>query len=154
MCFILLPADFEDRSAVMVTITPAANPTAGSPHTLTCDPNSGTASPVQVQWFGPDGNQLQTGGGITVSTQSPFTLTFTQLRESNAGLYVCQATVGTPGSADSGCTSTQVTMQGECCLCAQYVNIIVYTTALLQSCKAAYRTSPFFVYTQKKGLVR
>jgi len=80
-----------------VSITAGGNPTLGQPYTLTCNVSvaSGVTGTPAVQWMGPGSSApFTTGGDFTVSSTSPYTLTINPLRQSHAGQYTCQATVG------------------------------------------------------------
>ena len=94
---------------VLVSITAGGNPTLGQQYTLTCDVNlaSGVTGTPTVQWMGPV-PITTTGGDFTVSSISPYTLTINPLRQSHAGQYICQATVG----GDTGTTSVIVDITG------------------------------------------
>ena len=96
---------------MLVSITIGGNPTLGQPYTLTC--NFSVASEVtgtpSVQWMGPGSSTpIVTGGDFTVSSTSPYTLTINPLRQSHAGQYTCQATVG----GDTGTASVVVNIAG------------------------------------------
>ena len=92
---------------VLVSITAGGNPTLGQQYTLTCNVNlaSGVTGTPTVQWMGP---VPITGGDFTVSSTSPYTLTINPLRQSHAGQYTCQATVG----GDTGTASVMVNITG------------------------------------------
>ena len=53
---------------------------------------------------------ITAGGDFTVSSTSPYTLTINPLRQSHAGQYICQATVG----GDTGAGSIMVNIPGMC----------------------------------------
>ena len=82
---------------VLVSITAGRNPTLGQQYTLTCNVSVITAvfgTPI-VQWMWPGSSTpIVTGGDFTVSSTPPYTLTINPLRQSHAGQYTCQATVG------------------------------------------------------------
>ena len=95
---------------VLVSITAGENPTLGQQYTLTCNVTvaSGSGTPT-VQWVGPGSSApIATGGDFTVSSTAPYTLTINPLRQSHAGQYTCQATVG----GDTGTGSTIVNIPG------------------------------------------
>ena len=72
--------------SVMITPSATGTPTAGEIFSLNCSV-SGTTDPVTYQWFeGPASN------GTQLSNVNQ--LEFSPLLASDAGLYTCQATVG------------------------------------------------------------
>ena len=84
------------------------NPTLGQQYTLICNVNTALGPPI-VQWVGPGSSApIVTGGDFTVSSTSPYTLTINPLRQSHAGQYTCQATVG----SDTGTASVTVDVAG------------------------------------------
>ena len=95
---------------VLVSITVGGNPTLGQQYTLTCNviiAIGGSGTPT-VQWVGPGSSTpIVTGGDFTVSL-SPYTLIINPLRQSHAGQYTCQATVG----GDSGTASVIIGITG------------------------------------------
>ena len=96
---------------VLVSITASGNPTLGQSYTLTCNVSvvSGVTGTPTVQWVGPGSSApIVTGGDFTVSSTSPYTLTINPLRQSHAGQYTCQATVG----GDTGTASVMVNISG------------------------------------------
>ena len=95
---------------MLVSVTAGGNPTLGQPYTLTCDVSvaSGSGIPA-VQWVGPGSSTpITDGGDFTVSSASPYKLTINPLRQSHAGQYTCQATVG----GDTGTGSIIVDITG------------------------------------------
>ena len=92
--------------AVLVSISAGTNPTLGQPYTLTCNVSvaSGSGIPT-VQWVGPGSSSpIATGRDFIVSSTQPYTLIINPLRQSHAGQYTCQATVG----GDTGTASVMV----------------------------------------------
>ena len=97
---------------MLVSVSAGGNPTLGQPYTLTCNVTvtSGSGTPT-VEWVGPGSSTpMATGGDFTVSSTSPYTLTINPLRQSHAGQYTCQATVG----GDTGTASVIVDIPGMC----------------------------------------
>ena len=81
----------------MVSVTAGGNPMLGQSYSLTCNVNvtSGVTGTPTVQWMrSGSSTPITTGGDFTVSSTSPYTLTINPLRQSHAGQYICQATVG------------------------------------------------------------
>ena len=96
---------------MLVSITAGGNPTLGQPYTLTCNVSvaSGVTGTPSVQWVGPGSSApIVTGGDFTVSSTSPYTLIINPLRQSHAGQYTCQATVG----SDTETASVMVDITG------------------------------------------
>ena len=94
-----------------MSVTAGGNPTLGQQYTLTCNVSvaSGVTGTPTVQWMRPgNSTPIVTGGDFTVSSTSPYTLTINPLRQSHAGQYTCQATVG----GDTGTGSTIVNISG------------------------------------------
>ena len=88
------------------------NPILGQPYTLTCNVSAALGTPA-VQWVGPGSSApIVTGGDFTVSSTSPYTLTINPLRQSHAGQYICQATVG----SDTGTASVTLDVAGIACV--------------------------------------
>ena len=99
--------------SLLVSVTAGGNPTLGQPYTLTCivSATSGVNGTPTVQWMGPGSSApVVTGGDFTVSSTSSYTLTINPLRQSHAGQYTCQATVG----GDTGTDSAIVDIAGTC----------------------------------------
>ena len=95
----------------MVSVTAGGNPTLGLSYTLTCNVNvaSGVTGNPTVLWMrAGDSASITTGGGFTVSNTSTtsYTLTINPLRQSHAGRYTCQATVG--GDTVTGSTIVNI----------------------------------------------
>ena len=89
---------------MLVSVTAGRNPTLGQQYTLTCNVSAALGTPT-VQWVGPSSSTpIVTGGDFTVNSTSPYTLTINPLRQSHAGQYTCQATVG----SDTGTASVMV----------------------------------------------
>ena len=98
---------------VLVSVTAGGNPTLGQRYILTCNVSvaSGVNGTPTVQWVGPGNSApIVTGGDFTVGSTSPYTLTINPLRQSHAGQYTCQATVG----GDIGTESVIVDIPGTC----------------------------------------
>ena len=98
---------------VLVCITSEENPTLGQQYTLTCNVTvaSGVTGTPIVQWVGPgNSTPIANDGDFTVSSTSPYILTINPLRQSHAGEYTCQATVG----GDNGTASVIVNVPGTC----------------------------------------
>ena len=95
---------------MLVSITAGGNLTLGHQYTLTCDVSVASGlGPPTVQWVGPGSSApITTGGDFTVSSTSPYTLIINPLRQSHAGQYTCQATVG----GDIGTASVMVEIAG------------------------------------------
>ena len=94
-----------------MSITAGGNLTLGHQYTLTCNVSvaSGVTGTPGVQWVGPgNSTPIVTGGDFTVSSTSPYTLIINPLRQSHAGQYTCQATVG----SDTGTVSVMVEIAG------------------------------------------
>ena len=72
-----------DVVSIVVLITPTGTPTAGQSYALDCSV-TGIADPATYQWFDSNGTQL------TSTSQ----LQFSPLLASDAGTYICRATVG------------------------------------------------------------
>lgn len=67
-------------------------------YAIACEVNFvvNSAGLASFQWLGPDNNPLSiTDGFMVLSTGSSSRLEFAPARESQAGMYSCQATVGT-----------------------------------------------------------
>ena len=98
-------------SSLQVSITPGANPTAGQSYTFTCTvtPQGELTGTPTVQWRGPGGDPITTGGDFTVSSTPPYTLTINPLLQSHDGQYTCQATIGTT----TGSSSATLTVEGD-----------------------------------------
>ena len=80
-------------------------PSAGSTYSISCaaiDDVNGLSTVPQIEWLGPDGSTVESGGGITVGEQVnedttvTSTLTFDSIRTSHRGEYTCQATLNSP----------------------------------------------------------
>ena len=96
-----------------MSVTAGGNPMLGQQYTLTCNVSvaSGVTSTPVVQWMGPGSSApIATGGHFTVSSTPPYTLTINPLRQSHAGQYTCQATVG----SDTGAGSILLNIPGTC----------------------------------------
>ena len=98
----------------MVSVTAGGNPTLGQSYTLTCNVSvaSGVTGTPAVQWVGPGSSvSITTGGDFTVTNISTtsYILTINPLRQSHAGQYICQATVG----GDTGTGSAIVNIPGK-----------------------------------------
>ena len=92
----------------IVLVSMEENPILGQPYTLTCNVSAALGTPT-VQWVGPGSSApIVTGGDFTVSSTPPYTLTINPLRQSHAGQYTCQATVG----VDDGTASVTVDVAG------------------------------------------
>ena len=83
----------------MVSVTAGGNPTLGQSYTLTCNVNiaSGVTGTPTVLWMrSGSSTPISTGGDFTVTNTSTtsYILTINPLRQSHAGQYICQATVG------------------------------------------------------------
>ena len=90
----------------MVSVTAGGSPTLGQQYTLTCNVSvaSGVTGTPAVQWVGPGSSApIATGGEFTVTNTSTtsYILTINPLRQSHAGQYICQATVGGDTVTDS-----------------------------------------------------
>ena len=109
--------------AVLVSVTAGGNPTLGQQYTLTFNVSvaSGLETPT-VQWVGPgNSTPIITGGDFTVSSTSPYTLTINPLRQSHAGQYTCQATVG----SETRTASVTVNITGiQCCFSIGFVLLV------------------------------
>ena len=95
----------------MVSVTAGGSPTLGQSYTLTCNVSvaSGVTGTPVVQWVGPGSSApITTGGDFTVSNTSPYNLIINPLRQSHAGRYTCQATVG----GDTGTARVMVNILG------------------------------------------
>ena len=100
---------------MLVCISAGGNPTLGQQYTLTCNVSvaSGVTGTPDVQWMGPGSSTpITTGGDFTVTNTSTTSYTFiiNPLRQSHAGQYTCQATVG----GDTGTASVIVDITGTC----------------------------------------
>ena len=98
---------------VLVSITAGGNAILGLQYTLICSVNvtSGVTGTPTVQWMGPGSSvPIATGGDFTVSNTPPHILTMNPLRQSHAGQYTCQATVGD----DTVVASMTVDIAGTC----------------------------------------
>ena len=98
----------------MVSVTAGGNPTLGQSYTLTCNVNvaSGVTGTPTVLWMrSGSSTPITTGGDFTVTNTSTtsYILTINPLRQSHAGQYTCQATVG----GDTGTGSAIVNIPGK-----------------------------------------
>ena len=72
----------------------------------TMRPITGMTLPPLMEWVGPDGNVLVSGGNVTISevkTQgivSTISLSFHPVLSSQGGYYTCRATVNIPWMKD------------------------------------------------------
>ena len=99
---------------MLVSVTAGGNPTLGPQYTLTCNVTvtSGSGTPT-VQWVGPGSSTpITTGGDFTLTNTSTtaYILTINPLRQSHAGQYTCQGTVG----GDTGTDLAIVDIPGTC----------------------------------------
>ena len=84
---------------VLASVTAGGNARLGLQYTLICNVNvaSGVTGTPTVQWVGPGSSApIVTGGDFTVTNTSitSYILIINPLRQSHAGQYICQATVG------------------------------------------------------------
>ena len=106
MCSVLqyLLSSLLPVSSLQVSITPGANPTAGQSYTFTCavTPQGRLTGTPTVKWrrLG-SSDPITTGGDITVSSTPPYTLTINPLRQSHAGEYTCNASIGSNVSSSA-----------------------------------------------------
>ena len=84
-----------------IAVDDPGTPIAGQVnYTLTCTVGVGEGMPT-LQWMGPDGSEVTTGGEIIVGNPdvngsvATLSLTFSRLVTSHGGEYTCQSTVGT-----------------------------------------------------------
>ena len=98
-------------SPLQVSVTTGANPTVRQSYTFTCTvtPQGELTGTPTVQWRGPGGDPITTGGDFTVSSTPPYTLTINPLLQSHDGQYTCQATIGTT----TGSSSATLTVEGD-----------------------------------------
>ena len=96
----------------IVLVSVEENPILGQPYTLTCNVSAALGTPT-VQWVGPGSSTpITTAGDFTVSSASPYTLIINPLRQSHAGQYTCQATIG----SDTGTASVTLDVAGIACV--------------------------------------
>ena len=98
---------------VTVTVSPitsSGTATAGESYRLECTVTvTGSNDQPIITWLmGPVNNQIMISSGV-VTTGSTSTLTFNPLAASDAGTYICRATLGS--AMDSA--STTITVQSE-----------------------------------------
>ena len=96
-----------------MTIFGPSTPTlAGSMYTLTCTVFADITP--QLRWTGPNDNTVSEGEGIILhgpvvsGNKTTYSLTFSYLRTSQAGLYSCLSIIDTPTSVQSDVTAVTV----------------------------------------------
>lgn len=88
--FIIIPETFVRE----IRITEERIPIAGQPYTLVCSTNATTNT---LKWFGPDGQELSTGGRVQLGDliqqrgTTSRTLTISELTEADLGDYICRS---------------------------------------------------------------
>ena len=112
-CIQLVGSGYGLYSSVNVMITTSDSPTVGEIYTLECSVTGSTDQPT-ITWLDDGGEISDTTRMVSATTVNPSgnystNLTFTPLMASDAGMFMCRATLGDAMQT----ASKDVTVQGE-----------------------------------------
>ena len=115
---------------VQINPTSAGIAVAGNNYSLNCIVSksvSGLTNEPQIEWIGPDGNEVLNTDGIFLSgpvnqaSSTIVTLSFIQIRTSSAGQYQCHVTLPSQAlnTALSAVDTQDVSVAGNVLLCTR-----------------------------------